>query len=118
MKFEQATGASIAQLWTTLEPRVSVATSLEAAAQALASALYTHFAESAILARVYVTVPLAALPAPTQAFVRGLPGAGAALTGTTPVLSLVGTQGQKVEWNDRRKSRVVERVLEKIRIEQ
>jgi len=105
MKFEQVTGASIAQLWTTVEPHVKRATSLEEAAQVLATALYTHFAESAILARVYVTVPFAALPPPTQAFVQALPGAAAALTGTTPVLSLVGTQGQKVDWNDRRKSK-------------
>ena len=105
MKFEQVTGASIAQLWTTVEPHVKLATSLEEAAQVLATALYTHFAESAILARVYVTVPFAALPPPTQAFVQALPGAAAALTGTTPVLSLVGTQGQKVDWNDRRKSK-------------
>ena len=102
MKFEQVTGASIAQLWTTVEPHVKRATSLEEAAQVLATALYTHFAESAILARAYVTVPFAALPPPTQAFVQALPGAAAALTGTTPVLSLVGTQGQKVDWNDRR----------------
>ena len=105
MKFEQVTGASIAQLWTTVEPHVQRATSLEEAAQVLATALYTHFAESAILARAYVTVPFAALPPPTQAFVQALPGAAAALTGTTPVLSLVGTQGQKVDWNDRRKSK-------------
>jgi len=105
MKFEQVTGASIAQLWTTVEPHVKRATSLEEAAQVLATALYTHFAESAILARAYVTVPFAALPPPTQAFVQALPGAAAALTGTTPVLSLVGTQGQKVDWNDRRKSK-------------
>jgi hypothetical protein len=37
--------------------------------------------------------------------VQALPGAGAALTATTPVLSLVGTQGQKPAWNDRRKSK-------------
>jgi hypothetical protein len=105
MKFEQATGATIAELWSTVEPRVALATSLEDAAQALATALYTQFAESAILARVYVTVPFSALPAPTRAFVQALPGAAVALTGTTPVLSLIGTQGQKVDWNDRRKSR-------------
>jgi hypothetical protein len=105
MKLEQATDESIAQLWTTVEPRVKRAASLEEAAQALATALYTHFADSAILARVYVTVPFAALPPATQAFVQALPGAAVALTGTTPVLSLVGTQGQIVEWNDRRKSK-------------
>src|SRR5262245_45797725 len=105
MKFEQANEATIAQLWTAVEPRVEQATSLEEAAQALAKALYVQFAESAILARVYLTVPFATLPPPTQAFVQALPGAAAALTGTTPVLSLVGTQGQKADWNDRRKSK-------------
>src|SRR5262245_41987728 len=105
MKFEQANEATIAQLWTAVEPRVEQATSLEEAAQALAKALYVQFAESAILTRVYVTVPFAVLPPPTRAHVQALPGAAAALTGTTPVLSLIGTQGQKADWNDRRKSR-------------
>src|SRR5262249_55845410 len=105
MKFEQATGAIIARLWTTVEPQVELATSLEEAAQTLASALYTQFAESAVLARVYVTVPFAALPPRTRAFVQTQPGAGATLNGTTPVLSLIGTQGQNVDWNDRRKSK-------------
>jgi hypothetical protein len=105
MKFEQATGAVIAQLWTSVEPRVELAASLEEAAQALATALYTQFAESTILARVYVTVPFAALPLATRAFVQALPGAPAALNETTPILSLVGTQGQNLDWNDRRKSK-------------
>jgi hypothetical protein len=34
-----------------------------------------------------------------------MPGATSALTGTTPVLSLVGTQGQEADWNDNRKSK-------------
>src|SRR5262245_36347308 len=105
MKFEQATGTTLAQLWTTVEPRVERAASLEDAAQALVTAVYDQFAESTILARVYVTVPFAALPPPTRAFVQTMPGAAVALTGTTPVLSLVGTQGQKADWIDRRKSR-------------
>src|SRR5262245_50716266 len=105
MTFEQATGLSIAHLWATVEPCVELATSLEQAAQALATALYSQFAESAILARVYVTVPFVALPPQTQAYVRSLPGAAAVLADSTPVLSLLGTQGQKVDWNDRRNSR-------------
>jgi hypothetical protein len=88
-----------------VEPRVELATSLEEAAQALVTALYAQFAQSVILARVYVTVPFAALPPPTRSFVQALPGAAAVLTGATPVLSLVGTQGQKADWNDRRKSK-------------
>lgn len=105
MKLEQATAAIVTQVWTTVEPRLEQARSLEEAGQALAAALYTQFAESAILARVFVTVPFAALPPPTQAFVQAMPGAAAALTGPTPVLSLIGTQGQEAEWNDRRKSK-------------
>jgi len=105
MKLEQATGVTITHLWTTVEPSVQLARSIEEAAQALATTLYNQFAESAILARVFVTVPFAALPPPTQAFVQAMPGAAAALTGTTPVLSLVGTQGQEADWNDRRKSK-------------
>jgi hypothetical protein len=105
MKLEQATGATITELWTTVEPRIQRASSLEEAAQALAAALYIHFAESVVLARVYITVPFSALPPRTRSFVQALPGAAAALTETTPVLSLVGTQGQKAEWNDRQKSR-------------
>jgi hypothetical protein len=105
VKFEQATSATIAHLWTSVQQRVEQATTLEEAAQALAAALYNQFAESAILTRVYVTAPFEALPPPTQAFVQALPGAAAALNATTPVLSLVGTQGQNADWNDRRKSR-------------
>lgn len=41
MKFEQATQATIAQLWTTVEPRVELATCLEEAAQALAKVFST-----------------------------------------------------------------------------
>jgi hypothetical protein len=70
-----------------LEPRAQMATSLEEAAQALATALYSQFAESVILARVYVTVPFAALPPLTRAFVQARPGAASALNGKTPVLS-------------------------------
>jgi hypothetical protein len=105
MKLEQATDATINQLWMTVEPRLQLATSLEESAQALASALYAQFSESAILARVYVTVPFADLPPRIRAFVQAMPGAATALTGMTPVLALVGTQGQLADWNDRRKSR-------------
>ena len=66
LKLEQSTGATITQLWTTVEPSVQLARSLEEAAQALATTLYNQFAESAILARVFVTVPFAALPPLTQ----------------------------------------------------
>lgn len=108
MKLEQATGATITQLWTTLEPRIQRATSLEEAAQALATALDTQFTESTVLTRVYVTVPFDGLPSTNRAFVQSLAGSAGrapALNGTTPVLSLIGTHGQEADWNDRRNSR-------------
>ena len=108
MKLEQATAATIAQLWASLEPRLHQAKSLEEAAQAMATALYMQFTESAVLVRVYVTLPFDSLPPTNRAFVQGLAksaGAAATLKGATPVLSLVGTHGQEAAWNDRRNSK-------------
>jgi histone H3/H4 len=82
--------------------------SLEEAAQALATALHTQFQESVVLARVYFTVPFGAFPATNKAFVQKLAESAEAasdLKATTPVLSLIGTAGQEVDWNDRRKSK-------------
>jgi hypothetical protein len=105
MKLEETTRDAITQLWTTVEPRLQLVASLEEAGQALATTLYTQFVESAILARVFVTVRFDGLPPPTRALVQAMPGATCAVTATTPVLSLVGTQGQEADWNDSRKSK-------------
>ena len=108
MKIEQATASTITELWTKVEPRVKQSKSLEEAAQALATALHTQFQESVVLARVYFTVPFGALPGTNKAFVQKLAesaGAASDLKATTPVLSLIGTAGQEVDWNDRRKSK-------------
>ena len=108
MKIEQATASTITELWTKVEPRVKQSKSLEEAAQALATALHTQFQESVVLARVYFTVPFGALPATNKAFVQKLAESAEAasdLKATTPVLSLIGTAGQEVDWNDRRKSK-------------
>ena len=108
MKLEEATGAAISQLWTTLDPRLREATLLEDAAQELAGAVHTEFSESVVLARVYVTVPLDELPATNRTFVEELvrsADAAPALEGTTPVLSLAGTHGEEPAWNDRRNSK-------------
>ncbi len=108
MKIEPATASTITELWTKVEPRVKQSKSLEEAAQALATALHTQFQESVVLARVYFTVPFGALPATNKAFVQKLAESAEAasdLKATTPVLSLIGTAGQEVDWNDRRKSK-------------
>lgn len=108
MKIEQATSATITELWTKVEPRVKQSKSLEEAAQELTTALHTQFQESVVLARVYFTVPFGVLPATNKAFVQNLAesaGAASDLKPATPVLSLIGTHGQEADWNDRRKSK-------------
>jgi len=108
MKLEQATDATISELWATVEPLIQQRTSLEEAAQSLATAVHTQFSESAVLARVYVTVPFDELPPHNQAFVETLVASTdptPELEETTPVLSLVGTHGQAAAWNDRHNSK-------------
>ena len=108
MKIEQATSSAITELWARVEPRVQKSKFLEEAAQELASALRTEFQESAVLARVYFTVPFDRLPPTNKAFAQKLAesaGAVSELKATTPVLSLIGTSGQETDWNDRRNSK-------------
>lgn len=107
MKIDQATAATVTNLWSNIEARIGQAGCLEAAAQALAAALHSQFSESVVLARVYTTVALDALPTANQTFVRNLAesaGAASELKSSTPILSLLGTHGQEAAWNDRHNS--------------
>jgi hypothetical protein len=88
--------------------RVEGRRSLAAAAQALADAVHSDFEESLALVRVFATVPLGELPDANRGFVRALMserGVERPLAGDTPVLSLMGTRGERPEWNDRMASR-------------
>ena len=108
MRIEQATPASVADLWASVEPAARSAETLEDAAQALVAELHGRFDESVVIARVFVTVPFAELPASNQEFVRNLVesvGAADGLKPTTPVLSLIGSHGSETDWQDRRKSK-------------
>jgi len=57
MKIDQTASSTITELWAKVEPRVQQSKFLEEAAQALATAIHTHFNESVALARVFFTVP-------------------------------------------------------------
>ena len=108
MRMQETSPITIADLWYEVEPRIASAEYLEQAAQELAKAIHTHFAESVVLARVFLTLAFEDLPAANQEFVRSLSesaGAGSQLQGTTPVLSLLGTHGAEADWRDRRKSK-------------
>jgi hypothetical protein len=107
MHVSKASSSDVRKLWQTVEAKIEQASAVEAAAQQLASACYEQFADSVVLARVFMTVPFGDLPAANKEFVRKLvdsAGAGSALDDTTPVLSLVGTHGREANWNDRRNS--------------
>ena len=108
MQIQQATSATITQLWEKVEPNVKQSQSLAAAAQAVAEALHTQFEESVVLARVYLTSSLDALPHTNKDFVQKLAESAEAaddLRAATPVLSLIGTHGQEADWCDRRNSK-------------
>jgi hypothetical protein len=108
MKIEQADSATVTGLWADIEPKIKQSAFAEQAAQAFSTALYSHFTESVVLARVFLSVPFGAMPNANKEFVRNLAqsaGGAADLRDSTPVLSLLGTSGQDANWNDRRKSK-------------
>ncbi len=81
---------------------------LEEAAQGYMSVIYEALRESVVLARLFATIPYRDLPEPNKEFVTTLAcSAGIAdlIEDTTLVLSLLGSRGDKPEWNDRRQSK-------------
>ncbi len=108
MKIDEATSATISELWASVEPRVQQSAYLDESAQELVAELHKQFDESVVIARVFLTVPFEALPPTNKEFVQNLAesaGAESELKATTPVLSLIGTYGQEEEWRDSRKSK-------------
>lgn len=77
------------------------APTLEAAAQAVAHAIFDGFSESAVLVRLFVTLPAGELPASVRAEAEKV----APCAPTTPVLTLLGSYGAEPEWRDRRQSK-------------
>jgi nitrogen-specific signal transduction histidine kinase len=104
---EEVLPMDVLDFWASVEPEIHAATTLEGAAQALATGLHTRLSESTVLIRVFVTVDLAEVPDEIRSFVTGIADASAATDGlhdSTQVLSLVGTSGREPGWDDRRRS--------------
>jgi len=81
---------------------------IEEVAQLTSQNVYDSFRESVVLARFYTTIPYKKLPEANQRFAANVAkqhGASAKLGEETPVLSLLGTCGDKAEWNSRRTSK-------------
>ena len=80
----------------------------EEIAKHFVSSIYSSYAESVVLARLFATVPYGELPVPNRVVVDALTqskGVKHLLKEETPVLSLVATNGAQLEWNDRRRSK-------------
>jgi nitrogen-specific signal transduction histidine kinase len=106
-RMEAISSMDVLDLWAGVESEVNAATSLEQAAQALATAIHTRLSESTALTRVFVTVDQASLPDDVRGFVQALADRSdmtGELNDSTPVLSLIGTYGVHPHWVDRRRS--------------
>jgi hypothetical protein len=83
------------------------ASTFEEVGQQCVDTLYEAYSESIVLARLFTTVPYGNLPNSNKQFVDSLAksvGIVPLMTDRTPVLSLIGTRGQRPEWNNRRQS--------------
>ncbi len=74
--------------------------SVEEAAQDFALAFASQYT-SVVLARVFLVLPWAKLPAPERETVSSLAQASKRLFDNTPVLTLLGTAGRETAWRDR-----------------
>jgi hypothetical protein len=101
MLFREAGWPEINALRTSLEKRS--ATSIEDAAQHFVSTFAEAFS-SLVLARLFIVLPFAELPANEQAFARKLVANDSRLTNRTPTLTLLATRGVDEKWNRRETS--------------
>ncbi|MDB4943336.1 MAG: hypothetical protein JWP97_2870 [Labilithrix sp.] len=91
-----------------LRAKVAKAESLEEAAGLVARTLHGEYPDVTALARVYAVLPYSEVDDETRAFVDGLAknaGQTENVGPATPVLVLLGTHGQRREWQDRRASK-------------
>lgn len=82
---------------------VGMSATLAEAAQRFVTMFASRF-DTVVLARVFVVLPLSALPRHERAFAERAAGA-TALSDATPVLCLFGTAGLEPAWNDRLSTR-------------
>ena len=87
--------------------RIKVLDTAEELAQAFIEVIYEYFQESLVLLRLFSSVPYGALPAQDRQLVdKKAKDSGSAhlYNEGTPVLTLLGTRGEKADWNERHKS--------------
>lgn len=95
-------------LWDQMKDKIEASTSLENAAQRFTEGIYQEFKDSIVLIRLFAVIPFRELPEFNQRFVTQLAnsaGISQLIKEKTLVLSLLGTQGIKTEWNKRLNSK-------------
>lgn len=106
MKYAEIDPPAWASVLDGLRDELRSSASLEEAADATAERLVRTFPETTALARVYALLPQRDLPRDIASFVENVvreksPGS---LSAETPVLTLLGSRGARVDWCDRRRS--------------
>jgi hypothetical protein len=100
-RISETDSARIATLTKHLEESLQRCDCLEDAASEMVGTMYDEYADSIVLVRLFVTVPMQELPDRVQQFAKGLAGgAGVTLGPTSSVLTLFGTAGKEANWKD------------------
>jgi len=105
-KLSKATLSDFTQLSDTTK-NLSGFDSVEELAQAFVDIVFERFQSSLVLLRLFLSLPYSVLPPQDQQLVdkkANDTGTRHLYRDTTPVLTLLGTRGQKSDWNQRSKS--------------
>ena len=106
-KIADFSGADILSLQDDLRAALKDCGSLEEAAQRAADTIYAALSDSAVLVRLFATLPFGNLPADLQRRVAELAcinGCDGTVRNDALVLTLLGTRGTKAPWNSRAQS--------------
>lgn len=105
-RMSEAAAADFEELQQEMQGRAGCVCAQEAA-QMLVERLYGRFSDSLVLLRLFMTIPYAELPEEDRRFVDGRgrdTNTSHLINGATPIFTLLGTRGERPEWNDRRAS--------------
>lgn len=94
----------VSELRHRVETALEEHSNLEAASQKFASIVYDELTASAVLFRVFATVPFSSLPERERTFALDTArarGCSDEVHEKTTVVTLLGTRGRRSEWNDR-----------------
>lgn len=107
-KLDKYTVNDISQLQEKISAELEGSLTLQEAAQKCVDVIYADLKDSVALVRCYATIPIKQLPSTDKIFAINLAQSNRIadlLEESTLVLSLLGTRGDLVDWNDRYRSK-------------